>query len=86
MLLGKEGKMSASHEQLDDQNKAKAIELLAIVIDHPAPWSVIKDRAARLQARLETELPPEVISTAKAQAKNRTLAEVVAEMLPPTHS
>jgi predicted ATPase len=80
-LLVKESHGAASPELFDLQKKTKALELLALVIGHPAPWQPIKDRAARLQAQLEAELPPEVVAATLERGKIRPLAEVVAEML-----
>jgi predicted ATPase/DNA-binding XRE family transcriptional regulator len=80
-LLVKESHGRAGPELFDPQKKTKALELLAMVIGHPAPWQPIKDRAARLQAQLEAELPPEVVAAALERGKSRPLAEVVVEML-----
>ncbi|MBI1878058.1 MAG: tetratricopeptide repeat protein [Chloroflexi bacterium] len=81
MLLVKESHGAVGVEPFDPQKKTKALELLAMVIGHPATWQPIKDRAARLQAELETELPPEVIAAARARGKSRQLEEVVVELL-----
>ena len=80
-LLVKESHGTASPELSDPQKKTKALELLVMVIGHPAPWQPIKDRAARLQVPLEVELPPEVVTAAQERGQNRPLAEVVAEFL-----
>ncbi len=80
-LLVKESDLAATPEPFDPQKKTKALELLALVIGHPAPWQAIKDRAARLQAQLEADLPPEVVTAAQERGKSRPLAEVVAEMV-----
>jgi tetratricopeptide (TPR) repeat protein len=80
-LLMKESDMAASHEQVANQKRAKAIELLVVVTNHPATWQLYRDKAAFLLAELEAELPPEVVTTAKARAKSQTLDEVIAEIL-----
>jgi tetratricopeptide (TPR) repeat protein len=80
-LLVKESDMAASPEPFDLQKRTTVLELLAIVIGHPAPWQPIKDRAARLQAQLEADLPPEVVTAALERGKSRPLAEVVAEIM-----
>jgi tetratricopeptide (TPR) repeat protein len=80
-MLVKESDLTAGPEPFDPQKKMKALELLSIVIGHPAAWQAIKDRAAYLQARLEAELPLDVITTAKTHGKSHTLAEVIEEIL-----
>jgi predicted ATPase/transcriptional regulator with XRE-family HTH domain len=79
--LARESNRAEGPAPLKLQQKAKALELLAFVIEQPACWQPIKDRAAPLQARLEAELPPKIVATAKARAKSQTLDEVVAEIL-----
>jgi tetratricopeptide (TPR) repeat protein len=80
-LLVKESNLVASPEPFDLQKKAQALELLALVVGQPATWQAIKDRAARLQAQLEADLPPEVVAAAQERGKTRPLAEVVAELV-----
>ncbi|MBI1877996.1 MAG: tetratricopeptide repeat protein [Chloroflexi bacterium] len=80
-LLVKESHCAASLEPFDPQKKTKALELLALVIGQPATWQTIKDRAARLQAQLEADLPPEVVAAAQERGKIRPLAEVIAELV-----
>jgi hypothetical protein len=84
--LARESDLAEGTEPLKLQQKARALELLALVIDHPACWQPIKDRAAPLQARLETELPLGEVAIAKARAKSRTLDQVIAEILQATHN
>jgi hypothetical protein len=60
------------------QKRVKALELLALVQNHPAGWQVYKTRAARRYAELETQLPSAIVATA---TESRTLEEVVAEIL-----
>jgi serine/threonine protein kinase/tetratricopeptide (TPR) repeat protein len=81
VLLAKEGDLAVSHKQFDDKKKAKAIELLVIVTNHPITWQVYRDKAVFLLAELEAELPSEVVATAKAQGKTRTLEGMVTELL-----
>jgi hypothetical protein len=59
----------------------RAVELLALVLDHPASTQECKDRAARLQAELTTELPPELVRKAQERGRARDLDETVAELL-----
>jgi predicted ATPase/DNA-binding SARP family transcriptional activator len=61
--------------------KARALELLTLVVHHPATWQAIKDRAARLQLDLEVELAADVTALAKAQGRSKTLKAVVTEIL-----
>jgi hypothetical protein len=59
----------------------QAIELLALVLHHPASEQETKDRAKHLLAELESGLPPESISAAQARAKARSLDAVAEEIL-----
>ncbi len=81
VLLVKESGDTNVLEPVKFQVKVRALELLALVIHHPATWQAIKDRAARLQAQLEAELPPDVVTAAKMRAKDHALEEIVAEIL-----
>jgi tetratricopeptide (TPR) repeat protein len=80
-LLVKESNLAASTEPSDLQKKTRALELLAIVLGHPATWQPIKDRAARLQAEIEAGLARDNTTTATAPGQSRPLEEVVTEML-----
>ena len=55
----------------------RAVELLALVIDHPSSEQESKDQARGLQAELESELPVLVAATAQASGRARVLEEVV---------
>lgn len=66
---------------MEEGEKERAIELLALPQHHPASWQIFKDRAANLLAELEVELPSEVVSTALEQGKVRGLEMTVAELL-----
>jgi len=61
--------------------KEQAIELLAFVQSHSATSQEAKDRAQRLLAELETELPPQVMAAAQKRGRGRKLEVVVAELL-----
>jgi hypothetical protein len=76
-LLVKESEKDALQST---QKQEKAVELLALVQNHPAAWQVYKDRAARRLAGLETRLPPAIAVAAKARGASRALDEVVAEV------
>jgi predicted ATPase/DNA-binding SARP family transcriptional activator len=81
VVLTKESDRAEVTEPIKLQQKARALELVILVIHHPACWQPIKDRAARLQAQLETELPPDMTTAAQAQGKSQTLEAVVTEIL-----
>jgi predicted ATPase/DNA-binding SARP family transcriptional activator len=59
----------------------RAVELLALVLSHPASAQECKDRAARLQAELTTELSPELVGAAQERGRARGLDATVAELL-----
>jgi predicted ATPase len=59
----------------------RALELLTLILGHPASHQEFKSRAARLQAELTAELPPEVIEAAQKRGRARELDATVAELL-----
>ncbi|MBE7468341.1 MAG: tetratricopeptide repeat protein [Anaerolineales bacterium] len=61
--------------------KEQAIEWLALVLSHPASRQDTKDRAARLLAELESQLPPQISAAARARGQTRSLEAVAAEIL-----
>jgi predicted ATPase len=58
-----------------------ALELLALVIQHPASSQMTRNRGRRLLFQLETEMPPEVFAAATARGRERELENAVAEEL-----
>ena len=80
-LWVKEGDAAGVTEPIKLQKKTQALELFSLVRHHPATWQIFKDRAARLQAELEADLPREVVAAAQERGKTRQLAEVVAELV-----
>jgi tetratricopeptide (TPR) repeat protein len=59
----------------------RAVELLALVLDHPATTQVTKDRASQLLAELAPELSAELFAEAMERGQARELGEVAAELL-----
>ncbi|MFN8457126.1 MAG: tetratricopeptide repeat protein [Anaerolineae bacterium] len=57
----------------------EAVELLTVSLNHPAGEQAAKDRAARLPAELEPELP--AVVTTKTRAQMLTLESIVEEAL-----
>jgi predicted ATPase/transcriptional regulator with XRE-family HTH domain len=58
-----------------------ALELVLIVLQHPASSQETKDRAAQLRAELEARLPQAAIKAAQQRARSSELAEVVRSVL-----
>jgi tetratricopeptide (TPR) repeat protein len=58
-----------------------ALELIALVLNHPASWQSSKDRAEALIESVEAELSPEVIATAHKRGAARDLEKTVTEMI-----
>jgi len=58
-----------------------ALELLLIVLTHPACHHEIKNRASTLQAELESQLTPTGIEAIKAHAGEQTFEKVVEDLL-----
>lgn len=63
------------------EQKKQAVEILSLVMAHPATWQVHKDRVAPLLAELEAELPPEVFAAAQGRGKARDLWATAEELL-----
>jgi tetratricopeptide (TPR) repeat protein len=61
--------------------KAKALELLALVLSHPSTWQWTKDRAAPLVAELKAALSPELFAAAQERGRARDLDTTVKELL-----
>ncbi len=80
MLLARENDRTEVTEPVKLQQKIRALELLALVIHHPACWQPIKDRAAHLQAQLEAAVPPDLVNAAKIRAKDRQIEEIVRDL------
>ncbi len=59
----------------------QALQLLLIVLNHPASIQETKDRATRLRAELEADLTSLQIKTIQAHAAERTLEEIVEGLL-----
>jgi tetratricopeptide (TPR) repeat protein len=59
----------------------RALELLLLVLEHPASLQVTKKRAIALQAELEAQLPPAYIETIRIHAQGKTFESVVNDLL-----
>ena len=59
----------------------RALELLTLVLHHPASWQPTRDQAAALAAELAAELPPEAVEAAQERGRTRDLETTVAELL-----
>ncbi|HLO13624.1 MAG TPA: tetratricopeptide repeat protein, partial [Anaerolineales bacterium] len=58
-----------------------ALELLLIVLKHPASWQETKDHADHLRAELETQLTPTQIEVIQAHMREKTFEAVVEDLL-----
>ena len=61
--------------------QAQAFTLFVVAQHSFQTWHVIKEMAARLQAQLEVELPPELVTAARTRGECLTVAEAVTEIL-----
>lgn len=64
-----------------ESKKTRALELLTFIVRHPATWQPFKERAAGLLARLEATLSPVQMAVSRARVQNRSLDELVVEIL-----
>jgi len=62
-------------------NPDQALELLGLVLHHPACDDETRQRAEPLLAELRAVLPPEVVEAALERGRARTVEEVAAEIL-----
>jgi hypothetical protein len=75
--------------QVAQDNITGAVELLALVIQHPASDQYrmlegrIRDSARGLLAKLESELPPQSLSAALERGQGLDLDEIVADLIGP---
>jgi predicted ATPase/transcriptional regulator with XRE-family HTH domain len=80
-LWVKESDAAGVTEPVMLQQKAKALELMALLSRHPMTEPFFKDKAARLQAEIEMALPAELIAAARARGENSKLEDVLVEIL-----
>ncbi len=62
------------------KEKKRAAEILTLIAHHPATQDQIRCDAESALAKLETELPPELVSIARKRGQARTLEDVVREI------
>jgi tetratricopeptide (TPR) repeat protein len=60
--------------------KEYALELLVMVLNHPASFQETKNRAAQLRAELEAQLTSQQVEATQVQAQAKTLEAVVDEV------
>jgi predicted ATPase/DNA-binding SARP family transcriptional activator len=59
----------------------RALELLTLVLHHPASEQETKDRAERLYSKLKSQLPLAIANAAEQRGRTEKLEKVVAELL-----
>jgi predicted ATPase len=67
--------------QAKQGDREQALEMLWMVLNHPASLHETKERAARLRAELEAQLTSEQVEAALARAQAKTIEAVVDEVL-----
>jgi tetratricopeptide (TPR) repeat protein len=63
------------------RQKQQAVEILSLALNQTAIAHRYKERAARLLAELEAELPPEVFAAAREEGQAKTVEEMVAKIV-----
>jgi tetratricopeptide (TPR) repeat protein len=81
LLLMEESADTAPDSPSRLAKQRQAMELLALVIDHPGTWPPIRDYARRRQADLAARLPVGGVTQDSARSRRRTLEETVAELV-----
>lgn len=59
----------------------RAVEMLTMVIQHPTTWQIMKDKAGRYLAKLESQLPSTDFAAAQKRSQTKSLEESVVEIL-----
>lgn len=67
--------------QVKQGNRKHALQLLLLVLNHPASSQETKNRASGLRAELEAQLTPTQIEAIKAHAGEKTFDAVVEDLL-----
>ncbi len=80
-ILAREEVLATDYGDIENAKNAQALELLTLVIHHPASWQMYKDQAVRLVAELATGLPPQVVAAAQERGVARDLWATAAELL-----
>lgn len=80
-LLVQESDLLNQGDALREAKREEALKLLPLIARHLIVPQIIKDRAARLLAKLEGEMPLEAVTAAQAWGEARTLEKVVAEVV-----
>ncbi len=62
-------------------DKARAYEVATFILRHPASWRWSKDSVAPFAAKLETELPPEVVTAIQSQEQEKTLEGMIEALI-----
>jgi hypothetical protein len=75
-----EGNAAAPTGQQAAQQYA-AVELLAFVVDQPATWQAVRDRAVRVQADLSARLHPDAAAAAQARGRLHSYDEIARSLL-----
>jgi hypothetical protein len=64
-----------------DAEREQALEILALALSHPASSRDNQDRAARLLAEVEHQLPPGLVKEVQSRERVGTLEAVVRRVL-----
>lgn len=67
--------------QAEPDDRGHALELLLLILNHPASLQETKNRADRLRAELEAQLTPTRIEAIQAHAGEKTFEAVVEDLL-----
>jgi predicted ATPase len=67
--------------QAEQGNREHALELVLVVLNHPASLQVTKDRASALRVELEAQLSPIQIEVIQALAEEKSFEMVVGDLL-----
>ncbi len=80
-LLLQESEALRQEPHAQQEKQERAFELLTVVRDHPLCWKTWQNQATALEQKLAAELPAGTIAAIRAPASQRTLEDVVAEIL-----
>jgi predicted ATPase/transcriptional regulator with XRE-family HTH domain len=78
---GLEALIGLSRLQAKHGDNEHALEIVLVVLDHPAAIPGTMERAAQLRGEIESQLTGQQVERAQARAKAKTFEEVVGEVL-----
>ncbi len=81
LLFIQEGRMDAASPDHQAVKQYTALELLAFIVNQPATWQAVRDRAVRAQTDLVVHLHPDTAAAAQTRGRQRSFDEIARMLL-----